>query len=165
MNTTMKTVIRSTAPPFAPLAALLAPVLALLLLGGCSPSGDGGPSAPLPSVLLDETLFLAQSEAPDAVMDALFEGRVTRDDDGCLRLDTPDAHTVVWPLGFSLTADDGELVVRDAGGDAVGRVGGPFRLGGGEVASLHDGIAMTPEDRQDARASCPGRYWIVGDVP
>lgn len=66
----------------------------------------------------------AQSEAPDAVMDALFEGRVTRDDDGCLRLDTPDAHTVVWPFGFSLAARDGKLVVQDAGGAVVGRVGG-----------------------------------------
>lgn len=157
MNTSMKTVLRSDATHIAALAALL-------LLGGCSSAGDGGPSAPLTSVLLDETVFLAQSETPDVVMDALFEGRVTRDDDGCLRLDTPDSHTVVWPFGFSLAARDGELVVRDAGGDVVGRIGGPFRLGGGEVAVLHDGIAMAPEDRQEARASCPGRYWIVGDV-
>lgn len=158
MNTTVTTVIRSNAPH-------LAGLVALLLLGGCSSSGDGGPSAPLPSVLLDETVFLAQSEAPDAVMEALFEGRVARDDDGCLRLDTPDAHTVVWPFGFSLTADDGELVVRDAGGDAVGAIGSRFRLGGGEVAALHDGIALAPEDRDRAESLCPGRYWIVGEVP
>lgn len=158
MNTPINTVPRSTAPPLAALAALL-------LLGGCSSSGDGGPAAPLLSVLLDETVFLAQSEAPDAVMEALFEGRVKRDDDGCLRLDTPDAHTVVWPFGFSLVTVGGELVVRDAEGDAVGAIGGRFRLGGGEVASLHDGIALAPEDRDRAESLCPGRYWIVGEVP
>jgi hypothetical protein len=80
---------------------------------------------------------------------------------GCLRLDTPDTHTVIWPKGFDLGAD---LRVRDDRGAVVGRIGGAFRLGGGEVPSLHDGIPLSEADRVRAGSRCPGRFWIVGEV-
>jgi hypothetical protein len=55
--------------------------------------------------------------------------------------------------------------VRDAAGREIGQVGGSFRLGGGEVQSLHEGIGVSAADRQRAATHCPGRYWVVGDVP
>lgn len=109
-------------------------------------------------------VFIRQNETPTAVMEALFEGRVVADAAGCLRFDSPDPATVVWPNGFIMVASGEEMLVRDAAGRDIGRVGGTFRLGGGEVSSLQ-GAPMSAADRQRADTLCPGRYWIVGDVP
>lgn len=108
----------------------------------------------------DDVIFLVQRVEPTVVMEALFEGRVVPDSAGCLRLAGPDPATVVWPYGARL---DG-LTVRDAAGRTIGRIGGPFRLGGGEVPALHTGIPLSAAEREAARR-CPGRFWIVGDVP
>ena len=111
------------------------------------------------------TVFLAQGAPATAAMDALFQGRVTRDLRGCLRLDNlGDQHTVVWPHGFTIAERDGELFVKNAAGSDVGRIGGSFRFGGGEVAALHDGLNLSVESRQMAESRCPGRYWVVGEV-
>lgn len=144
-------------------ATAAATVLALLVLAGCSSASDGGPTTPLSSLSAADVHFFAQDEVPEVVPDALFEGRVLLDDAGCLRLDGPDAHTVIWPKGYSLTVTDGALAVRDGGGEPVGRIGGTFRLGGGEVPFLHDGIPMAKADREAAEAACPGRFWIVAE--
>lgn len=145
----------------APVLALL--VLALLVLTGCSSATDGGPTTPLSSLSAADVHFFTQDEVPEVVPDALFEGRVLLDDAGCLRLDGPDAHTVIWPKGYSLAVAEGALAVRDGGGETVGRIGGAFRLGGGEVPFLHDGIPMAKVDREAAEAACPGRFWIVAE--
>ena len=109
-------------------------------------------------------VFVRQNETPTAVMEALFEGRVIADAAGCLRFDSPDPATVVWPKGFTMVRSGNEMLVRGPAGRAIGRVGGTFRLGGGEVSSL-EGAAMSAADQQRAATHCPGRYWIVGDVP
>ncbi len=109
-------------------------------------------------------VFVRQNETPTVVMEALFEGRVVADAAGCLRFDSSDTATVVWPNGFIMVASGEEMLVRDAAGRDIGRVGGTFRLGGGEVSSLQ-GTPMSAADRQSADTHCPGRYWIVGDVP
>lgn len=137
--------------------------LVLLAATGCSETSEG-PAGLLGSVVLDDVLFLTLEEEQTVVMDALFEGRVTLDDAGCLRLDGPDAHTVVWPKDFELTVEDGTLAVRDDEGRPVGRIGGSFRLGGGEVPVLHEGIPLGPEAVEEAETRCPGRFWIVGEA-
>jgi hypothetical protein len=108
-------------------------------------------------------VFVRQNVTPDAVMEALFQGRVVTDGAGCLRLDSPDPATVVWPSGFAMTESGDDMLVRDAAGREIGRVGGTFRLGGGEVSSLQ-GAGVSAADRQRAETHCPGRYWIVGDA-
>lgn len=144
--------------------ATLGSAFLLFGAGGCSQTADGGPSELLGSSLIQDVVFLTQNVEPEAVMDALFEGDVVLDDVGCLRLDAPDRHTVVWPVGFSLEVDGDDLTVRDAEGRTVGSIGGTFRLGGGEVERLHEGIAMAPSDKTKAEERCPGRYWIVGEA-
>ena len=139
--------------------------LMTLLAAGCSPTEE-----PLgfDSLVFQERtgiVFITQNVVPDAVMEALFEGRVITDAAGCLRLDSPDPATVVWPKGFTMTASGSTMVVRDAQGREIGHIGGSFRLGGGEVPSLHGGIGVSAADRERAQTHCPGRYWIVGDVP
>lgn len=105
--------------------------------------------------------FLTMRIDPDVHMEALFQGRVLADEEGCLRLDTEDRHTVVWPKGYGFYAPGSTIWILDAGGEVIGRVGEDFRLGGGEVTELHDGLGFTAADRALAEAHCPGRYWIA----
>lgn len=149
-----------------PATCSVAALAASVILGaaGCSQTADGGPSELLGSSLVEDVVFLTQNAEPEAVMDALFEGRVVLDEAGCLRLDAPDRHTVVWPVGFSLEVEGDDLTVRDDEGRTVGSIGGAFRLGGGEVERLHEGIRMAPSDKTKAEERCPGRYWIVGEA-
>lgn len=141
-----------------------AALVAALAIVGCAPSADEGPVSFVRTGNGQETVFLTQNVVPVAVMDALFEGRVVRDEAGCLRLDSADPATVVWPKGFTLEVAGESLRVREAAGGVLGRIGEAFRLGGGEVPSLHPGIGMSNADRARAENTCPGRFWIVGDV-
>lgn len=107
-------------------------------------------------------LFLVQDVVGADAMDALFQGRITIDDSGCLRLETEGSYgvTAVWPHRYELRGD-GELRVADAAGELVGVIGDTFHLGGGEVPELTEALGFTPGDQELAHASCPGRYWIV----
>jgi hypothetical protein len=136
-------------------------VLAFVLLAAC---GGGEESELLTTGQNDDVVFLVQNVPPEAVMDALFQGRIESDGNGCLRLSGPDAATVVWPYGASLDADDGQVHVRDARGRRIGTIGGAFRFGGGEVTTLTAGMGVSAADAGRALSRCPGRYWIVGDV-
>lgn len=135
--------------------------LAALALGGCTSSPPEGTASLLDVPAHGEVLFLTQNAVPDGFMEALFVGRVIADAAGCLRLDGPDPATVVWPFRFIL---DPRGRVLDSLGTEIGRIGGSFRLGGGEV-TLHAGIAMSEAVKQVAEARCPGRFWIVGEIP
>lgn len=137
-----------------------APLLACIALAACDPSAStGGPSRILAD--LRSVVFLTQETTPAAFMDALFTGRITRDAQGCLRLDTSERHTVVWPHGYTLESRGDGLLVRDEQGREVGTVGGSFRVGGGEVPSLDYVEHLSPEARTQAAESCPGRYWLA----
>lgn len=58
------------------------------------------------------------------------------EEDGCLKVvsDPPDDMTypVIWPYGFSWRAEGGKIVVLDAEGTIVARVGERVFMGGGE---------------------------------
>lgn len=139
------------------------PVLAALTLVGCS---DGGPGPASFSRIADEseTFFLVQPIVMNAAMEALFLGQVVRDQAGCLRLQPPNDATVVWPKDFTLVRrSTGEWVLNESGQD-VGAIGQSFRLGGGEVPYLHEGLGFSPDEAKQAHDRCPGRFWIVGGV-
>lgn len=142
-------------------AGLLAGVVA-----GCTEAtgpGDGGVETAVHLQVRHEqgVLLLTQNVVQEVTMDALYEGTVTADADGCLRLDGPSPVTVVWPMGYSLEREGGELRITDASGAPVGVLGGDFSLAGGEVAELLDAMGFTAEDRALAEARCPGDYWVV----
>lgn len=107
-----------------------------------------------------EVIFFVQGAPATVVMDALFDGVVSRDAAGCLRLAGPDPATVVWPFGFRLVLGR----VSDGEGRGIGRLGERFRFGGGEVRFLPDGLGLSDSERRLVEAWCPGRYWIVGEV-
>lgn len=138
-----------------PLLFACAPVVACMAtLAACDPTGS----------LRDDpadVVFLAMDAEQNAYPDALFQGRVTLDAQGCLRLDTPDRHTVIWPHGYTLDAVGGALRVKGGGGREVGAVGESFRFGGGELASLENVGHISAATRARAEARCPGRYWMA----
>jgi hypothetical protein len=114
----------------------------------------------------DGLIFLRQNVEPEVVMEALFVGLVAPDGAGCMRLEHPDGHTVIWPHGSRLVWRNGVPWVREGpDGRYLGYIGGNFRLGGGEVEELHTGLSISAADRELAAGNCPGRYWIVGEVP
>ena len=125
---------------------------------GCGPSPvETGPDA--------EVLFLTPFEAPSASMEALYQGRVHLDQAGCMRLsDDPAGHTVVWPFGSRLARDQASLVVLDAGGAEVGRVGHLLALSGGETHDLAGSGVLDEPLLAAALQRCPGPFWISGEV-
>jgi hypothetical protein len=137
--------------------------LTLADLSGCSDS----PAEPTDLSLLPgpaQTAFLVLPFPTNVHMEALFQGRVVRDDSGCIRLESPSDATVVWPFGFELEArGTGEWVVMGNGED-LGAIGGRFRFGGGELPSLHEGLGFSDELAGQIQVRCPGRFWIVGAV-
>ena len=131
------------------------------LLAACSadsPSDVGGDGLVFLSLNVDPAL-LSQNAPPLVMMDALYEGRVAADANGCIRLETSDRHTVIWPYQFKLSGN----AVLDADGRTIGTLGGQFKFGGGEVASLNIPL-ISDADRARAGARCPGRFWIVGEI-
>ena len=134
------------------------PAISLLALAACA-------AAPTSGVDADDVIFLTASVPVTVHMQALYEGNVVADAAGCVRLADASGHTVVWPYAFELRQHNGAATVVDPGGREIGDVGGAFSFGGGEVPTLHQGIALSDARRQLALERCPGRYWIVGEVP
>jgi hypothetical protein len=94
-------------------------------------------------------------------MDALFQGHVVRDDQGCLRLQGAQPATVIWPLGSTLESRDGTRYVKDGAGRELARIGAATSLGGGYVPS-HEYANLSARDRSLAQTRCPGEYWLAG---
>jgi len=133
-----------------------------LAVAACSSSVIGPPdNATFQIQSTAGVLFMTQNVVQDFVMDALFQGPVIVDDDGCLRLEDPERPTVVWPWGFTAQITDAEISIRDQEGTEVGQVGESFALGGGIVPELLDSLGFSQEDRDLATNACPGSYWIV----
>lgn len=144
---------------------VLAILSALMTLGlaGCSETpSEAADLSLVPGA--GETVFLVMPFQTNLHMEALFQGRVVRDDSGCVRLQPPSDATVVWPFGFTLEPrTTGEWVVMGNGED-LGFIGGSFRFGGGEVPALHRGLGFSNELAGQIHDRCPGRFWIVGAV-
>ena len=139
--------------------------LLLLATAGCGDSLTDAADDPLLQIVArDDIVFMTQAREPMVSPDALYVGAVMLGDDGCLRLDGPESHTVIWPVGFEFRRDGDRIVVVDATADERGDLETEFRLGGGEVSELHDGMGFTEQDRARAAENCPGRYWVAHSV-
>lgn len=143
--------------------------LAIAAFAACSGPEAGaetGPEAGVPSVAAekrDSILFLVQGAPQEVSMEALYEGRIAPNREGCIQTEGPSPATIVWPHGFTLEDRGEELEVKDATGRIIGTIGGSFRFGGGQVPS--NGYTLLPEPaRTTAAARCPGDVWIVGDT-
>lgn len=159
-----------TRRPIEPLRILFEPfrvlsVTAVLAAAACS-SADIGGLEPDPSFEMEErdgVVFMTQNVVPAAMMDALYMGRVFLAEEGCLRLETSETASPVWPKGYGFSVAGGEIRVLDRDGEVVGTVGEEFRLPGGLVPELSDAMGFDQADRDLAESRCPGDYWIVGE--
>lgn len=134
----------------------------MMVLAACSdPLSTVSTSPNLQVLSADGVKLITQNLVPADAMDALFEGSVVADDQGCIRLDAEDDATVIWPHGFTLQSTTEGLVIQDESGESAGRLGDDFSLPGGEVTFLTDAMGFTEADRNLAEQHCPGRYWIV----
>jgi hypothetical protein len=138
-------------------------VLAILLPLAAACGGDPGPGPDLTGLANPEaTVFLALKDPPGVFMEALFQGTVTRDANGCLRAEGSEGATVIWPHGTRLEARGSALFVVDAAGRELGRIGGRFRMGGGySQAAYH---YLSGADTERAQTRCPGNYWVAGSI-
>ncbi len=147
---------------------LAAALLALAATLSCESPTDTAPDLlvadALEARLSGELVFLAMRITPDTHMSALFVGAAVEDDAGCLRLDSPDRATAVWPRGWGFERRDGTVRILDADWKLVARIGEQVSLGGGEVETLPAAMGFTQADRDLAENHCPGRYWIVSDA-
>ena len=133
-------------------------VLGLAVVAACA-GPVNLPTGPDAGVLL-LVLRVPATDVPDAV----YQGRVSIDQVGCLRLDPPERSTVVWPHGSGLVRDKTAVSVVDRSGKTLVRVGDIVRFGGGHVPDL-EALDIVPEDlAAAASARCPGDFWIVGSV-
>ena len=107
-----------------------------------------------------QTIIFPRQAPAVAGMDALLEGTLILDENGCLRvqhesMSPAEAPVIIWHYDFSLAINGEEIVVLNGDGEPVGRVGEWTRMGGGE-----SGTVVEPEMPE----ACPGPYWILGST-
>ena len=141
------------------IATWLRVTLILTATVGCASDPGAGPMLSGDENPLAVT-FVAQVDQTTS-MEALYQGIVSRDASGCLRAEGFEGRTVIWPEGWKLEARGEALFVKDAAGSDVGRIGGQFRLGGGEIPGV-ESASLSASDAQLLQTRCPGRYWLAG---
>lgn len=152
---------------------LVAVVAALLMagMGGCESATDADlvtydlelHADNLAVREADGVLLFTQEIEPGVAMDADYQGQVTADENGCMRLSSTGEYdvTAVWPMGYDLSRTGETLTVVNDKGTMVGELGDTFAFAGGEVMELTDAAGFTSADQALAAEQCPGRYWIV----
>jgi hypothetical protein len=135
--------------------------------GGATEKTDETPGAD-PSTK-PEVVFIRQkpSGGRREVMQALAVGRLVVDEVGCFRLRDDRAggrgDLVVWPPGYSMRVEDGEIQIVRGGGQTIARVGDNVRMGGGQIATSTGSHGMY-EEFLNIPEKCTGPLWIVGEV-
>lgn len=129
------------------------PVFILVLfITGCTSCGD-----------IDESdiYFPVDKEIRSSYPEALVEGTLVLEN-SYLRIDRFVDGSVlpVWPHGYSLHIEGGEIQVLDNEGRLVASVGDSIKAGGGEIAAqiVEEFIGESlPHD-------CEGPYWLFSEV-
>ncbi len=115
------------------------------------------------------SFFPTQKEPANLYMEALLSDKPEELElvDGCFRVNNGyDNYLIVWPYGFSLSADEnGVIQVIDNKGQPVARVGDKVRFGGGggEMSGGDSGNISTYSEQLPS-IRCSGPYWILGEI-
>lgn len=91
-----------------------------------------------------------------SVLEALLQGTLAVDDDGCVHAKTigDSVTTLVWPKGYTVKGDSKSFEILDASKNVVARSGTPFSIGGG------GGVPF--QDTWTERGCNKGTLWMVG---
>lgn len=140
---------------------------AVLALNACSELIGVDETANLSIVTTqDDVKFITLRAPQNAVMEALHTGNVSVAIDGCVRSqEITSQPTIVWPQGYTLETIVGGHQVRREDGSVLGQLGEAFTFGGGVVEDVTAALGFTEQDQNVLRLACPGRFWIVGEVP
>ncbi len=144
-----------------PIAAIVAVALAggLLVVGG-----RPGPTPGLtPSPVASEGIFLPMYRPLDGYPAALLQGTLVHDG-GCLWIESGSTRLLVlWPSDTSVVAQGGQLVVRNAGQQAI--VGTAVSAGGGEYYPENYDFVVGLIGQQ-VPPQCRGSdlYWLASSV-
>lgn len=118
-----------------------------------------------PLTLRAETVFYEEpdgrivyfpKQAPvNVYMQALLEGTLVLDANGCLRVDGGPGFMplVLWHYDFEARILEDSVEVLNGAGQVVARTGEPVRMGGG--AAVFPGLPSL---------ACPGPYWVLGEI-
>ncbi|MGB3635167.1 MAG: hypothetical protein WA982_14090 [Rubrobacteraceae bacterium] len=105
------------------------------------------------------------TEGMRVVMAALASGKVVVDDSGCIRLESRrsyDGDLIVWPPGYSMRTEGGEILIIKEDGETLVRVGDRIEFGGGQVST--PGAREAYEKHLEVPEKCTGPLWIVGRI-
>lgn len=127
-----------------------------------------GPSARSPQKQAG-LFFPRGSESGGYYPSALGGGRLVVKD-GCIHM--APGGVVVWPYGYSLRGEDGEILVLNGRDEVVAKVGDEVRMGGGQITQEEAG--PTPEAARRAFEEkrgelgvpdrCRGPLWVSSGV-
>jgi hypothetical protein len=70
-------------------------------------------------------------------------------------------YLIIWPYGYSVNVEDGEIQILDESGQVVARVGDFIKVGGGETAKVAVEENYIGESLPD---DCEYPYWLVFKV-
>jgi len=136
---------------------------AAVLSAACAALGACGQDATGPSDRFRPYVFLTQPHDLGFYPEALFQGVVSVDTEGCIRLTgpEPDNSTVVWPAGATIERSGHAPRVLDRHGVEIGTLGGGFTLGGGHTPNLAAITDLSEAEMDTVRTRCPGLFWLV----
>lgn len=118
-------------------------------LVACSPS-------PIPTPSPELRIVTSNSSEPSG-MEALLNGSLTVDDEGCVLAQTSGSKvTLVWPHGYSVRGDSASYEIIDRNGEVVAKSGEELAIGGGG--------SDEPDDSWGNAGCVAGDIWIVGGV-
>lgn len=96
-------------------------------------------------------------------MAALLDGELVIDA-GCLRAGNNNtSYLIIWPPEVSVHSVGDSVEVHDQSGAAVAQVGSRVQLTGGEL-QVDQAASLAQNLKEPLPESCPGPYWLVGDV-
>lgn len=156
-------------------AALLVAVSLVAAACGASPTtddraGDAATTtehAAAPST--DREVFFPKQEPTDALFpSAAARGTLVMDEEGCLRRkhrSDERGDLLIWPHGYSLRTEGGEIQILDGKGQVLAQVGDRIEVGGGYVPRSLEGLKSVSERLQRKLPErCPGPYWLVSEM-
>lgn len=140
-------------------------VLSLLLLQGCTPSGDSASSA---SARKELPVFVRSNVRNALELEALARGRLEIDKNGCLRIGGADGPFVIWHHDSRIErTDDGRIRITDGYSGNTAYVGDEIAMGGGvgnRVPPASGGRQDVPTNTTEPipEACAAGEIWIAG---
>ena len=118
-------------------------------------------------------LFLPRGSEPGGIsLSALGGGKLVVKDRCIYMAPNGGGGLVVWPYGYSLRREDGEILVSNGRDEVVAKVGDEVRMGGGQITQQEAGA--TPEAARRAFEEkrrelgvpdrCRGPLWVSSGV-